>query len=143
MSGKYLLDTNIFVYSFDRAAKAKRARARELIDAALRAQKGIISTQVLQEFLNAASKKFEKSLSMQDCYRYLDSVLAPLCEVFPSIALYRNALELQADTRYSFYDCLIIAAALHADCDTLYSEDLRDGHNVRGLTIKNPFLHSV
>ncbi len=143
MSDKYFLDTNIFVYSFDRAAEAKRTRARALIDAALRTQKGIISTQVLQEFLNVASTKFERSLSMQDCYRYLDSVLAPLCEVFPSIALYRSALELQADTRYSFYDSLMIAAALHADCDTLYSEDLRDGHNVRGVTIKNPFQPSV
>jgi len=143
MSDKCFLDTNIFVYSYDRSAKAKRSRAQELIESALQTHRGVISTQVFQEFLNVSTTKFAKRLTTHDSYRYLDSVLAPLCEVFPSVALYRSALEVREETRYSFYDSLIVAAALHAGCTTLYSEDLRDGHNVRGLRIRDPFRASV
>ena len=66
-------------------------------------------------------------------------MLSPLCEAFPTIALYREALDLHANLGYSFYDALIIAAALEAGCSTLYSEDLQDGQTVRDLKIVNPF----
>lgn len=65
--------------------------------------------------------------------------MSPLCEVFPTIALYREALGVQADTGYSFYDSLIIAAALETGCGVLYSEDLQEGQTVRELKIVNPF----
>lgn len=58
MNGKHFLDTNIFVYSFDGSARHKRGKSRELIATGLRTHQGIISTQVLQEFLNVATRKF-------------------------------------------------------------------------------------
>ena len=58
---------------------------------------------------------------------------------FPSIDLFRQALILQQETHYSFYDSLIIGGALQAGCGTLYSEDLQDGQQIRGLRILNPF----
>ncbi|MDZ7728612.1 MAG: PIN domain-containing protein [Dehalococcoidia bacterium] len=71
--------------------------------------------------------------------RFLDGVLLPLWTVMPSVALYRRALELQDRYRYSFYDSLIIAAALEAGCTRLLSEDLHDGQDIEGLRIENPF----
>ena len=139
MKGKYFLDTNILVYSFDHRARRKQAKSQELIEAALQRHQGIISTQVLQEFLNVATTKFSRPLSAQDAYRYLDSVLAPLCEVYPSLALYRQGLNIQTETHYSFYDSLILAAAIHANCDILYSEDFQHDQRIRGLRIDNPF----
>ena len=123
MNGKFFLDTNILVYSFDRSARRKQAKAQELIESALRTHQGIVSTQVVQEFLNVATTKFTTPISVPDARRYVDSVLAPLCEVYPSMALYRQALDLQSETRYSFYDSLILAAAIHGNCDAIYSEN--------------------
>jgi predicted nucleic acid-binding protein len=70
---------------------------------------------------------------------YLERILAPLCQVSPDLALYETCLQLQAETRYSFYDCLILAAAILSGCDILYSEDLQNGQAVRGVKITNPF----
>lgn len=140
MNDKYFLDTNILIYSFDRHTSRKTRRSQEVLEHALETHQGILSTQVIQEFLNVATTKFSKPLTSSDAYQFLDTVLLPLCAVYPSAELYRLALELQSDTQYSFYDCLIIAAALQANCTTLYSEDLHHGHNIRGMIIRNPFL---
>jgi predicted nucleic acid-binding protein len=57
----------------------------------------------------------------------------------PSTALYIRAVEVRTRYRYSFYDSLIIAAALEAGCTRLYSEDLQHGQRIERLTIVNPF----
>jgi predicted nucleic acid-binding protein len=85
---------------------------------------GVIGDQVVQEFLNAATRKFAVPLRLEDAKKYLDIVLEPLCEVFSRIELYQQALEIAAEWRFSFYDALIVAAALQAECGVLYSEDL-------------------
>jgi len=140
MSAKFFLDTNILVYTFDSGAPKKKRRAQELVEQALRNLEGFVSTQVVQEFLNVATSKFAVPLKVSDAQQYLQDVLNPLCSVFPSIDLYRQALTLQQETRYSFYDSLIIGGALQAGCGKLYSEDLQHGQQIRGLQIINPFL---
>lgn len=85
-------------------------------------------------------RKFAVPLSGSDCRRYLDLVLDPLCQVFASIDLYHHALDLMQRWHFSFYDALIIAAALQADCRILYSEDLKHGQSIHSLTIVNPFF---
>jgi predicted nucleic acid-binding protein len=57
-----------------------------------------------------------------------------------SVKTHEAALAIAARYGYQIYDALILAAALHADCDTLYSEDMQDGQTIKGLTIRNPFL---
>lgn len=136
---KPFLDTNVFVYTFDAAAPEKRRRARELVAAALDSTGAAISSQVIQEFLNVATRKFATPLSAPDAGRYLDRVLAPLCRVFPSIGLYRRGLEVAERWRLSFYDALIVAAAEQAGCDLLLTEDLQDGLEIGGLRVADPF----
>ena len=139
MSDKYFLDTNLFVYAFDRNAPEKQARANALIKVALEEGDGCISYQVIQEFMNVATRKFKTPLSVPDCEKYLYTVLTPLCVVFPGIDLYGGALELMSRWQLSYYDALIVAAALQAECRILYSEDLQDGLRIQALTIRNPF----
>lgn len=139
MSAKYFIDTNIFVYSFDDSQPEKKERALVLIQEALETGAGIISTQVIQEFLNVALQKFSVPMKIEDAREYLRLVMNPLCQVYPDLALYENCLVLQAETRYSFYDSLIIAAAIRGGCDILYSEDLQDGQEVHGVKIINPY----
>ena len=140
MSARFFLDTNIFVYTFDPREPEKQARATDLVETALRDQSGVISSQVVRELLNVATRKFERPLEPDDARDYLEAVLAPLCEIFPSISLYRDSLAVAARWRYSFYDSLIIAAAKNASCKVLYSEDLQHGQDLDGLLIENPFV---
>lgn len=140
MSAKFFLDTNILVYTFDNGAPKKQRRAQELVEQALRTQEGVVSTQVVQEFLNVATTKFAAPLAFSDAQQFLHDVLAPLCAVFPSVDLFRQALILQQETRYSFYDSLIIGGALQAGSEILYSEDLQHGQQIRELHILNPFV---
>ena len=137
----FFIDTNIFVYTFDSRSPAKKSRALALIQKALESGRGIISYQVIQEFLNVAGKKFKIPLNVQDQRLYLEEVLSPLCEIFPSTGFYRRGIDISDRYGYSFYDSLIIAAALTAGCRILYSEDLQAGQNIEGLTIVNPLLN--
>lgn len=135
----FFLDTNILVYSFDPTTPARRDRARELIAQALETDRGCISYQVVQEFLNVATKKFPAPMPPAAARRYLASVLMPLCRVFANGGLYERALGVQERWQYAWYDALIIASALEAGCAVLYSEDLQDGQVIENLTIRNPF----
>jgi len=139
MSDKYFLDTNIFVYSFDGSQPQKRKRALGLIEEALSGQVGLISSQVVQEFLNVALQKFVQPMSPADASNYLDEVLLPLCQVFPSEALFHGALAVKLRWRYSFYDSLILAAALQSGTRFLYTEDFQHGQTVEHLRIVDPF----
>jgi predicted nucleic acid-binding protein len=98
MSAKYFIDTNIFVYSFDNREPLKKDKALMLIQDALKTGTGVISTQVIQEFLNVATQKFAVSMKIEDAREYLRLVMNPLCRVYPDLALYESCLELQAET---------------------------------------------
>jgi len=139
MSVDFFLDTNVIVYCFDSAAPAKADTSRALIAQSLREGRAAISWQVVQEFCNVALKKFSVPMSVLECDSYLHKVLFPLCHVWPSESVYAKALELSRETGYSYYDCLILAAALESGAGTLLTEDLQDGQKVRSLEIRNPF----
>jgi predicted nucleic acid-binding protein len=141
--GRFFLDTNVFVYTFDDRVPSKRDTARSLVSRALKERAGVISFQIVQEFLNLATRRFATPLSPADCAAYVDSVLAPLCEVHSTIELYREALDIRERWRFGFYDALVVAAAHAAGCDRLYSEDLQHGQKVRDLTITNPFADAT
>ena len=140
MNGKYFIDTNIFVYTFDASNIEKQNKSKKLVANALENSNGIISYQVIQEFLNVSTKKFKSPLSVADAQRYLTTILEPLCEVFSSIELYHQALEISERWHYSFYDSLVVSAAIKADCKTIYSEDLQHNQKIQNLQIINPFI---
>ena len=138
-SARFFLDTNIFVYTFDETTSVQRARARELVELALTTRLGVVSYQVIQEFLNVVTRRFLVPLSPTDCRSYVEQVLAPLWHVSPTVALYLRALDMQERSGYSFYDSLIVAAALEAGCRTLYTQDLQPGRQFDALTVVDPF----
>jgi len=140
MSARFFLDTNIFIYSFDRSAPAKCRRSAELIRQAIAADTGTVSYQVAQEFFHVALKRFPKPMTLLEAEQYLRDVFRPLLAVHSSIALLVEALSLQAKSKLSWYDALIVAAAIQAKCDLLYTEDLQHGQRFGNLQIVNPFL---
>jgi predicted nucleic acid-binding protein len=140
MSGKFFLDTNIFVYAFDKTAPAKARRSQELIEQAVTSRKGIISYQVAQEFFNVALRRFAHPLTVAESEQYLSTVLRPLMAVQSSPALLSDGLRLKGRYSLSWFDSLIVAAAIEARCDVLYSEDLQHGQKFSDVAIENPFL---
>ena len=140
MNDRFFLDTNIFVYCFDRTAPAKARRALHLIRTAVETRKGIVSYQVVQEFFNVALRRFAQPMTISDAEQYLSTVFRPLLAIHSSPALYGEALRLSARLRFSWYDSLIVAAAIEGKCSILYSEDLQSGQRIGDLEIKNPFL---
>lgn len=130
---KPFFDTNILLYLLSGDSdKADRAEA-------VLAQGGIISVQVLNEFASVASRKLGMSYpEIRDALKIIQRV----CGV-ESMSLQTHELGLQIAERYGFsvYDALIIAAALIAECGTLYSEDLQSGQVIdERLVIQNPFV---
>jgi predicted nucleic acid-binding protein len=128
-------DTNILVYAF--LDLAKREQALNLV-----ASGGVISAQVLNEFTNVARRKRQRQWSD------IESAIAVIRFQFPDIVpltadTHAAALDLARDHGFAFYDALIVAAAIEAGCDILYSEDMQHGRAIGGLTIRNPFVDST
>jgi predicted nucleic acid-binding protein len=136
---KFFLDTNIFVYTFDSRSASKRVLAQDLVSGALDTRRGVISYQVVQEFLNVATRKFAKPMKGPEAELYLARILMPLCDVFPDSSLYSQALSISSETQFSFYDSLIVASAIASESSILWTEDLQDGQRIRGVEIRNPF----
>jgi predicted nucleic acid-binding protein len=125
-------DTNVLVYlASGDAAKADRAEAAI-------ANGGSISVQVLNELANVARRKMR--MSWGDTHAFLD-MLRNLLTVHPlTVEAHETGLGLAERHGFSIYDAMIAASALHAGCDTLYSEDLQHGMALKeGLRIVNPF----
>jgi predicted nucleic acid-binding protein len=139
MSARFFLDTNIFVYAFDANHPAKAKRAASLIRRAADTGEGIISCQVVQEFFNVALRRFAQPMTVAEAEQYLITVLRPLLAVNSSPAIYFEALRLRARHRISWYDSLIVAAAIAGRCERIYSEDFQSGRKLEGILIENPF----
>ena len=81
MADRLFFDTNILVYSFDRSDPEKQRRAQALIENSIESGNGVISYQVVQEFLNVALRRFRARLPLAEARTYLTRILMPMCEV--------------------------------------------------------------
>jgi predicted nucleic acid-binding protein len=138
-AGKTFFDTNILVYQFDHTAPTKQKQAQTLIEQSISKKQAVISSQVVQEFMNVGLGKFSSRLSVDELELVMAQILKPLCQHIPTFDFYERALTLYKSNSLSLYDALIIQAAIDLGCKTLYSEDLQDGQQFGTLTITNPF----
>ena len=133
MSDEIFFDTNVLIYA------ALQTDPRSTVARAALARGGMISIQVINEFVHVARRKLKQPwpavLGTLADLRRLCSGPVPL-----TVAIHDSALRLAQATQYGIYDSLILAAALQAGCTTLLSEDMQDGQVIAGrLTICNPF----
>ena len=132
MADRRFFDTNILVYAFA-ADDPRSARAEALI-----AEGGVIGVQALNEFTNVTRRKLRWD------WEQIEASLAVIEELLGqarplTTALHAQAVVLARDFTLSFYDALIVAAAMDAGCELLCSEDLQDGRKFGALTVENPF----
>ena len=138
MSVEDFIDTNVFVYLFDETDADKRQRAESLVHRSLENGTGCVSYQVVQETMNIVTRKL--GATPESARHLLDDILVPLWRTNPTPSLYRRGLRVQARYGFSFYDSLIVAAALEAGCSRLYTEDMQHGQQIQRLTIQSPFV---
>ena len=136
---KVFLDTNILVYAHDVSAGDKHAIALRIMEDLWNSGFGVLSTQVLQEFFATATKKIPKPLSVLEAKKIIRVLLKWDVVVNDGESLL-EAIEIHLRYKYSFWDAMIIEAALRGNASLLLSEDLSDGQIINGVTIKNPFL---
>jgi predicted nucleic acid-binding protein len=132
VAARYFLDSNVLLYIIDEDARrtpiAKRLAGAEFV----------ISVQVLNEFVNVATKKFKlENAAIRDGLEPIRFVgeLVPV-----TVETHERAWEIFCATNFGIYDSNIIAAAELSGCDVLYSEDMNHGQKISRVEIRNPFL---
>jgi predicted nucleic acid-binding protein len=136
--GREFVDTNILVYAYDASAGRKKVAAEELLARLWEAGSGCLSVQVLQEFFVTVAGKVAEPLSIDEAAERVREFGA--WTVFaPGANDVVRAIELQKQTKLSFWDAMIVHAAAELGSNVLWSEDLNDGQLIRGVRIRDPF----
>ncbi|MBW2522922.1 MAG: PIN domain-containing protein [Deltaproteobacteria bacterium] len=136
MKGRFFVDTNVLVYADDADAGSKTARGRHVLREALTSGRGVLSTQVLQEYFVIATRKLGVEAAVA---RRKVELLARMSVVEIDLGLILGAIDLHRLHGISFWDALIVRSAAAAGCQRLLTEDLQDGQILDGVRIENPF----
>ncbi len=139
MIDRIFLDTNILVYAFDDNHPRKKNRSLEILSGAGDNQQFVISTQVLQEFYVVVVRKLKRPLSQDDA----ESAVRRLVElplVLIDSPMILSAIKVSREHGFSFWDSLIVQAALEGGCRKLLTEDIQHGRQVASVQIENPYL---
>jgi predicted nucleic acid-binding protein len=136
---KVFVDTNIIVYAYDVSAGEKHRKAVEIMNEMWSIGNGIISSQVLQEFFVSVTRKIAKPLNIPAAKEIVKDLLKwKTVSINGEILV--EAIDIHSEHKYSFWDSVIIAAAIEGGAKVLLSEDLTDTHKLKGIVIKNPFI---
>jgi predicted nucleic acid-binding protein len=110
MTGRFFLDTNVFVYTFDARVPLKRTKAAQLIRRAVDTGQGVVSYQVVGEFFNVALRRFSPAMTFAEAEQYLTTVFRPILAVQSSPALFLEALGIASKHKLGWSDSVIVAA---------------------------------
>ena len=135
---RVFLDTNILVYAHDSSAGDKHAVAKQKVAELWDSGLGVLSTQVLQEFYVVVTSKVPKPLPPDAAQAVIGALLRWDIIVNDGDSVIR-AIDLQQQSGYPFWDCMILVAAADGQANVLLSEDLAHGRTVNGVRIVNPF----
>ncbi len=142
MSDKCFVDTNILVYAHDFTTGEKNLRARALLEELWATGKGVLSTQVLQEFCINVRRKAVHPLPAEEVRQLIRdySTWEIVTNISESVL---KALDIEARYKMSFWDALIVQAAEEAGASILYSEDLASGQKYGALRVLNPLIEGI
>lgn len=136
MEERSFIDTNILVYTDDAEAEKKADIAVNLVADAMRSKLGVISTQILQEYFVATTRKLGVNVELAkkrvEFFSLFHMVQITPQDIFSAINIHRLY-------SLSFWDSLIIHAAGKSNCRILLSEDMNHGQEIEGVKIVNPF----
>lgn len=137
MTGRVFVDTNVLIYALDPADPWKRTVSADLLKQTISSRSFTLSPQSLNEAYRVLTQR--RRLMPGDEARTYIRMLAPWATAPLDAQTTLKAFEVEDETGYSWWDSLMLAAALRAGCRLFVSEDLADGREVSGLRIANPF----
>ena len=132
------VDINVLVYAEDADAKDKHIIARDLLLQRWRDRDGVVSIQVLQEFYVTVTRKLKKPLTSARALEIVEEYLT-WTVVENTGHLLVEAIRLQQRSKLSYWDAMVVQAAISSGCERMYSEDLNAGQRFGSLVIDNPF----
>ena len=136
MSGaRAFFDTNVLLYMYG-GEPGKQARAKDLFREHARAGRMLLSTQVVQEFYAAGSRKLGMP---RPELRDATAALLDLPLIVVGQPQIMSAIQNEERYQISFWDSLILAAAESGGAEVLYTEDLNDGQQYGSVLVRNPF----
>jgi predicted nucleic acid-binding protein len=133
------VDTNILVYAYDISAGAKHEAAKRALIHLWRTGAGVVSTQVLQELYVTLTRKIPRPLEIAEALEIIEDMTAWDVVVNDGTSIL-EAVRLERRAKISFWDALIVAAAVRGGAAVLVSEDLPSGRSFEGVKIENPLL---
>ena len=136
---KVFLDSNVLVYAHDISAGAKHEIARATMSELWDQGSGVLSSQVLQEWFVIVTGKIPKPVEVSTARRIVEDLLSWEVVVNDGSSVLA-AVDIHQRLGFSFWDSLILQAALRAGASRLLTEDLKHGQRVDGLRIENPFV---
>lgn len=137
MKERSFFDTNILLYTDDRHDPIKQAKALALLQNAWMSSNLVLSTQVLQEYFAAATRKLGVPIERAQRKIQLLSQQANVFSIAPDDIV--QAIDLHRLHGFSFWDSLIIRMSQKSACSILYSEDMQNGRVIGSVKIVNPF----
>jgi predicted nucleic acid-binding protein len=141
-SARTFIDTNVLVYAHDRSETRKQPIAQALLERLWATRTGILSTQVLQEFYSVATRRFNPPMSPREA-REIVALYGTWQLVQVDLPLIIAASGLHEQRSLSFWDALVVEAAVRAGADQLSTEDLQHGRRFGGVEISNPFVGTI
>jgi predicted nucleic acid-binding protein len=135
-SARVFIDSTILLYAVDKSDSARRATARKILRDLIRSGKGVVSTQVAQEFYAIATRKL--GVEPLAAKRVVE-LLRQIEVVSMDLELVCGAIDCSIRSKISFGDALIVTTARAASCREVLSEDLSHSQVINGVRIVNPF----
>jgi predicted nucleic acid-binding protein len=135
---RVFVDANILVYAYDASARDKHRIARKELSDLWDSGEGLISTQVLQEFYVAITKKVPRPADSELAKVIIQDLLQWRVVINDGQSIL-DAIDIQRQHRLDFWDALIIQSAIKGGAEVLLSEDFESGRLIEGVRITNPF----
>jgi len=139
MNGRVFLDTNVLVYAEDTSEPAKREKARGLIRVLAHEESGVLSAQILGEFVAVTTRRFGRELGLdvaeqrvaqyRQAFEVLDTTADVVSEAVRGVRI----------AGLSFYDAQVWAVTRLNRIGIVLSEDFADGSELEGVRFANPF----
>jgi predicted nucleic acid-binding protein len=137
MNDKVFVDTNILIYAHDVDAKLKHKVAKSVLAELWSHRTGVLSMQVLQEFYVNVTRKIPTPLSKSAAHNVVNTYAIWCTQTSPTEI--SAAFRIEEESRISFWDAMIVAAAAKCGASRILSEDLNSGQMIESIRIENPF----
>lgn len=137
--GKFFVDTNLLVYAYDSSAGKKWRTSLEVLSLLWTHRTGVLSTQVIQDLFVSLTQKVKNPILPETAKEIISDLIRWPLVVNDGGNILR-AIDLQIKYHFSFWDSLILEAAITSKSEFLLSEDFQDGQVIESVTIINPFL---